>query len=192
MFGLKIAAIYLASGLIIAITAGMVLGKLKVERWVEPFVYANAMNAQGEFASLHYTVQDRIGLAKVEVFSIVKKIWPYLLAGIAVGALIHGWAPTEFFAQHASASNPFAVLIAVFVGIPLYSNAAGVMPIVQALHDKGLPMGTLLAFMMAVVALSLPEMILLRRVLRPKLLATYVAIVGSGIIFVGYLFNAIL
>ena len=192
MFGLKIAAIYLASGLIIAITAGMVLGKLKVERWVEPFVYANAMNAQGEFASPHNTVQDRIGLAKEEVVSIVKKIWPYLLAGIAVGALIHGWAPTDFFAKHASASNPFAVLIAVLVGIPLYSNAAGVMPIVQALHDKGLPMGTLLAFMMAVVALSLPEMILLRRVLLPKLLATYIAIVGSGIIFVGYLFNAIL
>lgn len=192
MFGLKIAAIYLASGLIIAITAGMVLGKLKVERWVEPFVYANAMNSQGEFASPHYTVQDRMGLAKEEVVSIVKKIWPYLLAGIAVGALIHGWAPSEFFAKYASASNPFAVLIAVLVGIPLYSNAAGVMPIVQALHDKGLPMGTLLAFMMAVVALSLPELILLRRVLRPKLLATYIAIVGSGIIFVGYLFNAIL
>jgi uncharacterized membrane protein YraQ (UPF0718 family) len=192
MFGLKIAAIYLISGLLIAITAGMVLGKLKVERWVEPFVYANSMNAQGEFASPHYTLQDRMGLAKEEVASIVKKIWPYLLAGIAVGALIHGWAPTDFFAKHAGSNNPFAVLVAVLVGIPLYSNAAGVMPIVQALHDKGLPMGTLLAFMMAVVALSLPEMILLRRVLRPKLLGTYIGIVGSGIIFVGYLFNAIL
>ena len=192
MFGLKIAAIYLFSGLTIAITAGMVLGKLKVERWVEPFVYANQMNAQGEFASPHYTLQDRTRMGREEAVSIFKKIWLYLLAGIAVGALIHGWAPTEFFAKYAGAGNPLAVLIAVLIGIPLYSNAAGVMPIVQALHDKGLPMGTLLAFMMAVVALSLPEMILLRRVLKPKLLATYFAIVGSGIIFVGYLFNAIL
>jgi len=192
MFGLKIAAIYLFSGLTIAITAGMVLGKLKVERWVEPFVYANQMNGQGEFASPHYTLQDRTRMGREEAVSIFKKIWLYLLAGIAVGALIHGWAPTEFFAKYAGAGNPFAVLIAVLIGIPLYSNAAGVMPIVQALHDKGLPMGTLLAFMMAVVALSLPEMILLRRVLKPKLLATYFAIVGSRIIFVGYLFNAIL
>ena len=192
MFGLKIAAIYLFSGLTIAITAGMVLGKLKVERWVEPFVYANQMNGQGEFASPHHTLQDRTRMGREEAVSIFKKIWLYLLAGIAVGALIHGWAPTEFFAKYAGAGNPFAVLIAVLIGIPLYSNAAGVMPIVQALHDKGLPMGTLLAFMMAVVALSLPEMILLRRVLKPKLLATYFAIVGSGIIFVGYLFNAIL
>lgn len=192
IFGLKIAAIYLVSGLVIAIMAGLILGKLNVERWVEPFVYANAMNAKKEIISPRYTIQDRIGLAKEEVISIVKKIWPYLLAGIGLASLIHGWAPTEFFTKHAGASNPFAVLIAVLIGIPLYSNAAGVMPIVQALYAKGFPMGTLLAFMMAVVALSLPEMILLRRVLRPKLLATYMAIVGSGIIFVGYLFNAIL
>ena len=192
MFGFKIAAIYLASGLIIAITAGMVLGKLKVERWVEPFVFANSMNQSAEFASPNYALQDRMRLGFEEAISILKKIWPYLLAGIAVGALIHGWAPTDFFAKHAGTSNPFGVLLAVIVGVPLYSNAAGVMPIVQALHDKGLPMGTLLAFMMAVVALSLPEMILLRRVLKPKLLATYIGIVASGIIFVGYLFNAIL
>ena len=192
MFGWKIAVIYLISGLTIAITAGMVLGKLKVERWVEPFVYANQVNANPQFSSPHYTIQDRTRMGKEEAIAIFKKIWPYLLAGIAIGAIIHGWAPTEFFAKYAGAENPFAVIIAVLVGIPLYSSAAGVMPIVQALHDKGLPMGTLLAFMMAVVALSLPELILLRRVLLPKLLATYVAIVGSGIIFVGYLFNAIL
>lgn len=192
MFGWKIAAVYLLSGLTIAITAGMVLGKLKVERWVEPFVYANQVNNNTQFASPHYLIQDRMRMGREEAIAIFKKVWPYLLAGIAVGALIHGWAPTEFFAQHAGVDNPFAVIIAVLIGIPLYSNAAGVMPIVQALHDKGLPMGTLLAFMMAVVALSLPEMILLRRVLRPQLLATYIAIVGTGIIFVGYLFNAIL
>lgn len=192
MFGWKIAAIYLISGLTIAITAGMVLGKLKVERWVEPFVYASQVNTNAEFSSPHYSIQNRTQMGKDEAVAIIKKIWPYLFAGIAVGALIHGWAPTEFFAKYAGTSNPFAVVIAVLAGIPLYSSAAGVMPIVQALHDKGLPMGTLLAFMMAVVALSLPELILLRRVLLPKLLATYVAIVGLGIIFVGYLFNAIL
>lgn len=192
MFGFKIAAIYLVSGLTIAIAAGMVLGKMRVERWVEPFVYANQMHSQGDFASPSYSIQDRTRMGIEEATAIFKKIWPYLLAGIAVGAAIHGWAPTEFFAKYAGHNNPFAVLIAVVIGIPLYSNAAGVMPIVQALYAKGLPMGTLLAFMMAVVALSLPEMILLRRVLRPKLLATYILIVGLGIIFVGYLFNAIL
>lgn len=192
MFGWRIAAIYLISGLTIAISAGMILGKMKVERWVEPFVFENKMNQPGGFLSARLILKDRIDLGFQESVSIVKKIWPYLLAGIAVGALIHGWAPTDFFAKYAGPHNPFAVLVAVAVGIPLYSNAAGVMPIVQALHDKGLPMGTLLAFMMAVVALSLPEMILLKRVLKPKLLATYIGVVGSGIIFVGYLFNAIL
>jgi uncharacterized membrane protein YraQ (UPF0718 family) len=192
MFGFKIALIYLFSGLSIAIIAGMVLGKMKVERWVEPFVYANKMNSRTEFASQHYTLQDRMNMGAEESLAILKKIWIYLFIGIAIGAIIHGWAPTQFFADHAGPNNPFAVLIAVMVGIPLYSNAAGVMPIVQALYDKGLPMGTLLAFMMAVVALSLPEMILLRRVLRPKLLVTYIGIVGTGIVFVGYLFNAIL
>ena len=192
MFGWKIAALYLISGLTIAVTAGMVLGKLKVERWVEPFVYANQMNSQVDFASHRYSIQDRIRIGIEEAVAIFKKIWPYLLAGIAVGALIHGWVPIEFFEKYAGTNNPFAVVLAVLIGIPLYSNAAGVMPIVQALYEKGLPMGTLLSFMMAVVALSLPEMILLRRVLKPKLLATYISIVGLGIIFVGYLFNAVL
>ena len=111
---------------------------------------------------------------------------------IGLGAAIHGWAPADFFVKYAGAGNPFAVLIAVGIGIPLYSNAAGVMPLVQVLHDKGLPMGTLLAFMMAVVALSLPEMILLRRVLKPPLIATFITVVGLGIVAVGYLFNAVI
>ena len=192
MFGFKIAAIYLISGLSIAISAGMILGKMKVERWVEPFVYANQLHQQADFASPNYRLDDRTRMGAEEALTILKKIWPYLLAGIAVGAAIHGWAPTTFFAEYAGRNNPFAVLLAVALGIPLYSNAAGVMPIVQALYAKGLPMGTLLSFMMAVVALSLPEMILLRRVLRPKLLVIYISIVGLGIIFVGYLFNAIL
>ena len=124
--------------------------------------------------------------------SILGRIWPYLLAGIALGAAIHGWVPTDFFARYAGPGNPLAVPFAVLLGVPLYSNAAGVLPLVEALHAKGLAMGTLLAFMMAVVALSLPEMILLRRVLRPQLLGIYVAVVAGGIVATGFLFNAVL
>jgi uncharacterized membrane protein YraQ (UPF0718 family) len=192
MFGWKIAAIYLLSGLTIAITSGLILGKLRVERWVEPFVFETKLNQQSGFATPSYTLSERTSIGIEESISIIRKIWPYLLAGIALGAIIHGWAPASFFVKYAGAGNPVAVVVAVLVGIPLYSNAAGVIPIVQVLHDKGLPMGTLLAFMMSVVALSLPEMILLRRVLKPKLLTTFVGVVGLGIIFVGYLFNAIL
>jgi uncharacterized membrane protein YraQ (UPF0718 family) len=127
-----------------------------------------------------------------EVVSVLRRIWPYVLVGIGVGALIHGWVPTDFFSTYAGPGNNLGVLVAVAIGIPLYSNAAGIMPMVEALHDKGLPMGTLLAFMMSVVALSLPEMILLRRVLKPRLLAAYLAVVAIGIVIVGYLFNALL
>lgn len=192
MFGWKIAAIYLVSGLAIAVIAGFILGRLKVEKWVEPFVLAKRQNQQLHLLAENYTLENRSQMAIQEVNSIVRKIWPYLLIGIGVGAAIHGWLPTDFFAQYAGEDNPFAVIIAVIVGIPLYSNAAGVMPIIETLYAKGLPIGTLLAFMMSVVALSLPEMILLKRVLKVKLLVTYVSIVGLGIIFVGYLFNAIL
>lgn len=192
MFGFKIAALYLLSGLSIAITAGLVLGRLGVERWVEPFVLANSISTQPGFAQPRYTISERTSMGIEEAKSIFMKIWPYLLVGIALGATIHGWVPTEFFTKYAGSNNPFAVILAVLVGVPLYSNAAGVMPIVQALYEKGLPMGTLLAFMMSVVALSLPEMILLRRVLKVKLLATFIGVVAFGIVFVGYLFNAIL
>jgi uncharacterized protein len=192
MFGWKIAALYLLSGLTIAITAGIVLGRMRVERWVEPFVFESKLNGGVGFATPNYSIHERTSLAIEECVSIVKKIWPYLLVGIGLGAVIHGWVPTSFFSHIAGSHNPFAVLVAVLVGIPLYSNAAGVIPIVQSLYDKGVPMGTLLAFMMAVVALSLPEMILLKRVLKPKLLMAFIGVVGLGIIFVGYLFNAIL
>ena len=138
------------------------------------------------------TFDDRIAMSGEEVVNILRKIWPYLLVGIGLGAVIHGWVPTDFFTTYAGPGSTFGVLVAVGIGIPLYSNAAGVLPLVDALHDKGLPMGTLLAFMMATVALSLPEMILLRRVLKPKLIATFVAVVAAGIIAVGYLFNAVL
>jgi len=132
----------------------------------------------------------RIGLQ--EVRDILGKVWPYLLVGVALGGIIHGWVPSDFFAAHAGPDNPFGVLVAVVIGVPLYSNAAGALPLVQALADKGVPMGTLLAFMMSVVALSLPEMILLKRVLKLPLLGAYTAVVALGIIMVGYLFNAVL
>jgi uncharacterized membrane protein YraQ (UPF0718 family) len=192
MFGIGPTLLYVGAGLLIAIVAGFVLGRLKLERWVEPFVFETRLGGQVIDPSVGLTWDDRIQMGVEEVGLILRKIWPYLLVGIALGAAIHGWAPEDFFTQYAGAGNPFAVLIAVLVGIPLYSNAAGIMPLVQALHDKGLPMGTLLAFMMAVVALSLPELILLRRVLKPPLIVTFVGVTGAGIVAVGYLFNAVI
>jgi len=192
MFGVGPTVLYVGAGLVIAIVAGFTMGRLKLERWVEPFVFETRLGGQVIDSTFGLTWDDRIQMGVEEVASILRKIWPYLLVGIGLGAAIHGWAPEDFFTRYAGAGNPFAVLIAVAIGIPLYSNAAGIMPLVQALHDKGLPMGTLLAFMMAVVALSLPEMILLRRVLKPQLIATFIAVTGLGIIAVGYLFNAVI
>lgn len=192
LLGFKVAALYIGSGLLIAIVAGILLGRLRLERWVEPFVYQTTLRGQPVELGAALTWPDRMALGRGEVRTIIGKIWPYLLAGIALGAAIHGWAPTDFFARYAGRHNPFAPLVAVLIGVPLYSNAAGVLPLVQALHAKGLAIGTLLAFMMSVVALSLPEMILLRRVLRPKLLGCFVGVVASGILATGYLFNLIL
>ncbi|MGV8966548.1 MAG: permease [Cellulomonas sp.] len=192
LFGIGPTALYVGAGLVIAVVAGFVLGKLKVEKWIEPFVFETRLGGQVIDSTAGLTWDDRIQMGIEEVGEIVHKIWPYLLVGIALGAAIHGWAPEDFFTRYAGSGNPFAVLIAVLIGVPLYSNAAGILPLVEALHDKGLPMGTLLAFMMAVVALSLPELILLRRVLKPPLIATFVAVTGAGIIAVGYLFNAVL
>jgi hypothetical protein len=192
LFGIGPTLLYVGAGLLIAIVAGYVLGRLKLERWVEPFVFETRLGGQIIDPSAGLTWDDRIQMGVEEVGLILRKIWPYLLVGIALGAAIHGWAPEDFFTRYAGADNPFAVLIAVLIGIPLYSNAAGIMPLVEALHDKGLPMGTLLAFMMAVVALSLPELILLRRVLKLPLILTFVAVTGAGIVAVGYLFNAVI
>lgn len=192
LFGVKITAIYVGAGLIIAILAGWILGRMGVQKWVEPFVFETKLRGKPVDPSRALTFDDRVTMGIEEVGTVLRKIWPYLLVGIGLGALIHGWVPTEFFTTYAGAGSTFGVLIAIGIGIPLYSNAAGVMPLVQVLFEKGLPMGTLLAFMMAVVALSLPEMILLRRVLKPQLLAAYVAVVGTGIVIVGYLFNFLL
>ena len=192
LFGVKITALYIGTGLLIAIVAGWLLGRMGVQRWVEPFVFETRLRGTVIDPSVGLTVDDRVAMGVEEVATILRKIWPYLLVGIGLGAVIHGWVPTEFFTTYAGPGSSVGVLVAVGIGIPLYSNAAGIMPLVQALYEKGLPMGTLLAFMMAVVALSLPEMILLRRVLRPPLLAAYLTVVGTGIVLVGYLFNALL
>lgn len=192
MFGVGPTLLYVAAGLTIAIVAGWILGRFHAERWVEPFVFETRLRGQVIDSTAGLTWDDRIAMGRDEVVTILRKIWPYLLVGIGVGAIIHGWVPTDFFATYASASNPLGVIVAVGLGVPLYSNAAGVMPLVQSLYGAGLPMGTLLAFMMSVVALSLPEMILLRRVLKPQLIAAFIAVVATGIIIVGYSFNLLL
>lgn len=190
LFGWKITALYIGSGLLIATVAGAILGRLHLERWVEPFVFETKLRGKAVDPSLGMSWDDRLQMAREEVASILKKVWPYLLAGIGVGAAIHGWAPETWFAEHASGA--WGVPIAVGLGVPLYSNAAGVMPLVEVLYDKGMPMGTLLAFMMSVVALSLPEMILLKRVLKPQLIGTYVGVVATGILLTGFVFNAVI
>jgi uncharacterized protein len=192
LFGIKITLIYIAAGVSVAIVAGWVLGRLGVERWVEPFVFETRLGGQVIDSTAGLTFEQRIQMGMEEVGTVLRKIWPYLLVGIGVGAVIHGWVPEGFFTQYAGAGATFGVLVAVLIGIPLYSNVAGILPLVGALFDKGLPMGTLLAFMMAVVALSVPEMILLRRVLKPQLIGIYIAVVGTGIVGVGYLFNFLL
>ncbi len=192
LFGPGPTMLYVGAGLAVAIAAGMVIGRLHLEGQVEAFVYETRLRGQVIDSTTGLTWEDRLAMGREEVASILRRIWPYLLVGIGLGALIHGWAPADFFARYAGPDNPFAVLVAVGIGVPLYSNAAGVLPLVDALYAKGMPMGTLLAFMMATVALSLPEMILLRRVLKPRLIATFAAVTALGIVAVGYLFNAIL
>ena len=192
LFGIGPTVLYVGAGLVIAIVARMVIGRLRLEGQVEGFVYETRLRGQVVDSTAGLTWDDRLAMGREEVGSILRKIWPYLLAGIGLGAVIHGWAPADFFARYAAPDNPFAVLVAVGIGVPLYSNAAGILPLVDALYAKGMPMGTLLAFMMATVALSLPELILLRRVLKPRLILAFVAVTALGIVVVGYLFNTIL
>ncbi|OPX91264.1 MAG: putative permease [Pelotomaculum sp. PtaB.Bin104] len=193
MFGWEIALIYIVSGVIIAIIAGTVLGRMKLEHLVEEYVYQiNSSGCDCAIDEHELTWKERISYAKDYTMQIFKKVWLWVIIGIAVGAAMHGYAPAGFLTQYAGPGNPLAVPLAVIIGIPLYSNAAGMIPIVKELVRTGMAMGTALAFMMAVTALSLPEAIILRQVLKPKLLATYFGIVGLSIIGIGYLFNIIL
>jgi uncharacterized membrane protein YraQ (UPF0718 family) len=189
LFGWKITAIYIGTGLIVALVGGYIIGRLKLEKWVEEYVYQIHV---GEAPATSQTFKDRIEYARFNTKDILEKIWLYVIIAIALGGLIHGYVPEDFLAKYAGKGNIFAVPIAVLLGVPLYSNAAGVIPIVYVLMQKGVTMGTALAFMMAVTALSLPEMIILRKVLKFKLLAVFVGIMTVTIIIVGYLFNAII
>ena len=187
LFGWKVAAIYLGTGLGIAILAGWTIGRLKMEPHVEPWVYAARLGEGGTEEELDCARRIRYGLDAVR--EIVGKVWPYVVLGIAVGAGIHGYVPENFMASIMGKEAWWSVPLAVLIGIPMYSNAAGIIPVVQALLGKGAALGTALAFMMAVIGLSLPETIILRKVLKPRLIATFIAVVGVGILLVGYLFN---
>jgi uncharacterized membrane protein YraQ (UPF0718 family) len=190
LFGWKVAALYMGTGLAIAIVAGWVIGRLRLERHVEDWVYAVPVG-DDTAADETMTGADRIGQGLTAVREIVGKVWPYVVLGIAVGAGIHGYVPQDFMASIMGRDAWWSVPLAVLIGIPMYSNAAGIIPIVQALLGKGAALGTVLAFMMAVIALSLPEIIILRKVLKPTLIAVFVSVVGCGILVVGYLFNMV-
>jgi hypothetical protein len=191
MFGLRVAALYIGTGLLIAIVAGFVIGRLHLERWVADWVYQIRMGQSNlEEAKLDW--EGRVRYALQAVRDIVGRVWLYVVVGIAVGALIHGYVPEDFMAGIMGRSAWWSVPVAVLLGIPMYSNAAGVIPVVQALMEKGASLGTVLAFMMSVIALSLPEMIILRRVLKWQLIGVFIGVVGSGIVLVGYLFNAVI
>jgi len=190
LFGWKIALIYIFSGLIISIFSGIVIGHLKVENLVEPFVYENSINSNVNLPNM--SRKDRIIYALNYTKDILRKVWIYILIGIGVGAWIHGYVPADFLAQYAGSDKWYAVPLAVLVGIPLYSNAAGVIPLISALTEKGVSIGTTLAFMMSVTALSLPEFMILKKVMKMKLIFIFAGIVAFGIIFTGYLFNFIL
>ena len=189
LFGWKIALIYVGTGLLVAMTAGVVIGRLKMERYVQDYVYTIKVGAGQEQAM---TWREKTAYARAYTATLLKKIWPYILIGVGIGGFIHGYAPEGFLLKYAGPDNPFGVPIAVLIGVPLYSNAAGIIPIVHALMEKGMAFGTVLAFMMAVTALSLPEAIILKNVLKMRLLVTFFGIVTVAIIMVGYLFNAIL
>lgn len=191
LFGWKIAGLYLLTGLSVAIVAGAAIGGLRMERYVESWVFAGSASAgAAPPAQLSWNARFDQGLAAArEIFG---KVWIYVLAGIAVGAGIHGYVPQEMMAAIMGRDSWWSVPLAVAVGVPMYANAAGIIPVVHALLEKGAALGTVLAFMMSVIALSLPETIILRKVLRPPLIATFIGVVAAGIILVGYIFNALL
>ena len=190
LFGWAVAALYLVTGLVIAMVAGWVIGRLKMERFIEDWVRDIRMGDAEDTEALDWN--ERVAYAWQAVKDIVGKVWPYVLAGIAVGAAIHGYVPQNFMAAIMGKDAWWSVPAAVVLGVPMYSNAAGIIPIIQALLEKGAALGTVLAFMMAVIALSLPETIILRKVLKWPLIFTFLGVVAVGIMFVGFLFNAVL
>jgi len=191
LFGWKVALIYVLTGLVIAIISGFVIGKLKLEKYVESWVY-QAISENSENTEEKITFEQRIKLGLLAVKEIVGKVWIYVVIGIAVGAAAHGYVPESFMTNLMGKSTWYSVPLSVLIGVPLYSNAAGIIPIVSVFIEKGVPLGTALAFMMAVIGLSLPEMIILKKVLKLPLIFTFIGIVATGIMIVGFLFNSIM
>ncbi len=190
LFGWKVAGLYLITGLLIAIIAGWIIGRLRLERYIEPWVYEIKVNAELEETAI--SREDRIRLGYEAVKDIVAKVWPYVVAGIAVGAGIHGYVPQDFMVSIMGRGAWWSVPLAVLLGVPMYSNAAGIIPIVQALLEKGAALGTVLVFMMSVIGLSLPEAVILRKVLKLPLIFIFFGVVALGILIVGLLFNLIM
>ncbi len=188
LFGWKTALLYMFTGLLIAIVSGYIIGRLKLERYVEDWVY-QIKAGHNDLAEEQRTLSDRIDAGIESVKEIVAKVWVYIVVGIAIGAVVHGYVPEDFMASIMGKSAWWSVPVSVLIGIPMYSNAAGIIPIVQVLLEKGASLGTVLAFMMSVIGLSLPETIILKKVLKLPLIITFVSIVGTGIITVGYIFN---
>jgi uncharacterized protein len=188
LFGWKVALIYVVTGLVIAIVSGWVIGKLKLERYVESWVY-KVKSGESDTQEEKLTYEKRIRLGFTAVKEIVGKVWIYIIIGVGVGAAVHGYVPESFMVAIMGKATWFSVPLSVLIGVPLYSNAAGIIPIVSVLIEKGVPLGTALAFMMSVIGLSLPEMIILKKVLKMPLIVTFIGIVSVGIMIVGFLFN---
>lgn len=189
LFGWKIALIYTGTGVLLAIASGIVIGRFKMEKYVQDYVWETKV---GNMEIVQTSFREKIEYARDYTADLLKKIYPYVIIGSGLGGIVHGYIPTELVVKYAGRDNPLAVLVAVLIGIPLYSNAAGMIPVVQALVEKGMAMGTVLAFMMSVTAISFPEAVILKNVLKMPLILTFFGIVTVGIIIVGYLFNAIL
>jgi uncharacterized membrane protein YraQ (UPF0718 family) len=188
MFGWTVTLIYITTGLAIAITSGWLIGKLKLEHWVQDWVYQTQL-AHENYVPEKLSFEKRMAYGRDALTEILRKVWIYVALGIAVGAGVHGYVPEYYLVSLMGKSAWYSVPLSILIGIPLYSNAAGIIPIVSVLIEKGASLGTSLAFMMSVIGLSLPEIIILKKVLKTPLIVTWVAIVASGIIIVGYLFN---
>ncbi|MFO7960654.1 MAG: permease [Nitriliruptoraceae bacterium] len=189
MVGWQIAALYVLTGMAMAVLAGVVLSRFNLERWVDPFV--KEITAPASVDGGKPSLADRVEYAKAETVDIVRSVWVYVLVGIALGAGIHGWVPADFFVTTGIADSVWSVPVATLAGVPLYANVAGVVPLIDAVYSKGLGLGTAMAFMMSIVALSLPAMILLKRVMKLPLLGIYVATVTAGIVGIGFIFDLI-
>lgn len=191
LFGWKIAGLYILSGLVIAIISGLIIGRLNVENLVADFVWQNKKTENSPLLK-KMTQKYRLSFSYRYSLSIIKKVWLYIIIGVGLGAWIHGYVPADFLVAYAGADKWYAVPLATLIGIPLYSNAAGIIPLISALTEKGVAMGTTLAFMMSVTALSLPEFMILKKVMKTKLIFIFAAVTGLGIMLTGFLFNLIL